>query len=386
MRARLVLLGVSAFAVATSGCASPAPSPSPTVTPPPVAVDVVPWPDIVWTAADGMAEAAPGGGGAEVVSVTAGPEGFVAVGFQERGPQRDGRIWFSDDGDTWMQINARGALDSVEMLDVAPSPDGFVALGIGNLGAAVERPNAVFYRSDDGRKWERIPGVPGSEGTYPESVTGGVEGVVAAGSDLDGSSVVWHSPDGEAFERVAIHGPDTATVEGVVDPEATPDGYVALGSLSEPPVFMRSRDAETWEPTAIEVGQDIVATELVAGQWGYVVRGIWAPGCSGMAACGGQTVGWWSREGKDWVRLPAEGSPIASGASLVVGAGLHGLLAIDGANAWESPDGWAWRPLPEPGDGSMLVSDAVVRGNVIVAVGATYGDDAISRPAIIVAK
>jgi hypothetical protein len=348
-------------------------------------VDIVPWPDIVWSAAEGLADADPGGG-AEVVSVTAGPEGFVAVGFQERGPNRDGRVWFSADGETWREIDARGDFEAVEMLDVAPAPDGFVALGIGNLGAAVERPHAVFFHSPDGWSWERLLGVPGSEGTYPESVTGGVDGVIASGSDVNGQSIVWHSKDGEAFEPVQIHGPAAENVEGVFDPEATHDGYVALGSLSEPPVFIRSKDAETWEPTPIEVGQDIVATEIVAGRWGYVVRGIWAPGCSGMAACGGQTIGWWSREGKDWVRLPAENSPIASGASLVIGAGLHGLLAIDGANAWESPDGWAWRPLPEPGDGSMLVSDAVVRGNVIVAVGATYGDDAISRPAIIVAK
>jgi hypothetical protein len=65
---------------------------------------------------------------------------------------------------------------------------------------------------------------------------------------------------------------------------------------------------------------------------------------------------------------------------------MHGLLAIDGASAWSSPDGWAWRPLPAPGDGSMLVADAVVDGDVVVAVGAVYGDDGISRSAIAVAK
>jgi hypothetical protein len=388
MRGRLVLLGVSAIAVVTTGC-SPAPSPAPpSITPPPVAADVLPWPDLVWSVAEGVADtdADPDpSAGAQVVSVTAGPEGFVAVGFQERGPHRDGRIWYSADGTTWHRVGEQDEFDAVELLDVAPSPEGFVALGIGNLGAAVERPHAAFFTSSDGRSWLRIAGVPGSEDTYPESLTGGPDGVVAAGSDVDGASVVWRSVDGQTFERVAIETTDGA-VHGIVDPEAVADGYVALGSMSEPPIFMRSTDAERWEPTPIEVAEDMVATELVPGKWGNVVRGIWAPGCTGMAACGGETIAWWSRDGSVWVRLPAADSPIATGVSLVVGAGQHGLLAIDGANAWESPDGWAWRPLPEPGDGSMLVSDAVVRGNVIVAVGATYTADAISEPAIIVAK
>jgi hypothetical protein len=69
-----------------------------------------------------------------------------------------------------------------------------------------------------------------------------------------------------------------------------------------------------------------------------------------------------------------------------VPAGDHGLLAITGADAWSSPDGWAWRTLPEPGDGAVGVDDAVVRGDVIVAVGAENAEDGSSVGRILVAR
>ena len=68
-------------------------------------------------------------------AVTAGPEGFVAVGYRENEAVRDGLIWFSEDGVSWVSVGAPGAFDAVELVDVAASPRGFVALGVGLLGA-----------------------------------------------------------------------------------------------------------------------------------------------------------------------------------------------------------------------------------------------------------
>jgi hypothetical protein len=225
--------------------------------------------------------------------------------------------------------------------------------------------------------------VPGSAETYPDALAGGVDGVVAAGTDADGEPVVWRSDDGRLFERVAIAGAAGGTI---VDPQPIAGGFVALGATAGPPMLLRSTDAQTWTATVIDGAPDVLASRLVAGRWGYVVQGVWSPGCSAMAACGGQAIGWWSGDAAGWARLPAEGSPISNGASILVAAGDHGLLAIDGASAWASPDGWAWRPLPEPGDGSMSVSDAVVRGDVIVAVGALFEEDGTSRGAIVVGR
>lgn len=364
------------------GC-TPAPSPSPSVTAPPVPADFVPWPDIVWAPAEGVNAAGPADA-EQVTAVTAGPDGFVAVGYREIGAVRDGLIWHSPDGEAWVPVGAPGVFDGVELLDVAPAPGGFVALGVGTLGAAAERPQAVFYRSLDGRAWERLEQVPGSAETYPDALAGGLDGVVAAGTDADGEPVLWRSDDGRLFERVAIAG---ASGGAIVDPQPIAGGFVALGSTSGPPMLLRSTDAQTWAETVIDGAPDVVASRLVPGRWGYVVQGLWAPRCSSTAtvACGGQAIGWWSGDASGWGRLP-DGSPISNGASIVVAAGEHGLLAIDGASAWASPDGWAWRALPEPGDGSMSVSDAVVRADVIVAVGALFGEDGASRGAIVVGR
>jgi hypothetical protein len=381
MRGRWLRLWGLAIASVLLGC-SPAPSPTPAVTQPPVPAEAEPWPDIVWSLGEGVNAGDPKDG-EQAMAVAAGDEGFVAVGYRDDGPIRDGLIWFSADGETWTAVGAPGAFDGVELLDVAPGPHGFVALGVGTLGAAVERPHAVFFRSPDGRSWERLIGVPGSEDTFPESLTGGADGFVAAGSDVEGAAALWRSRDGRVFERLALGEP---AADAITDPHAFGDGYVALGSAGGPPVMLRSTDAETWTASPIDATPDVVAARLIPGRWGYVVQGTWAPDCGEMASCAGQSIAWWSGDGAGWGRLPADGSPVSNGGSIIVEAGDHGLLAIDGASAWASPDGWSWRPLPEPGDGSMAVNDAVVAGDVIVAVGAIYGEDGSSRGAIVVAR
>ncbi len=368
------------MASAVLGCA-PAPSPTPSITPPPVPADVIPWPDVVWSAADGV-DGGEGGDGAQVAAITASGQGFVAVGWWDDGSSRNGLIWFSQDGATWSAVGAPGQLDSVGLVDVVETADGYVALGVGTLGA-IDRPHAVFLASPDGRTWARLAQVPGSADTYPEWLASGDDGVVAAGTDADGAPAVWRSPDGESFERVAVDLPADLSVS---DPHAVDGGFVALGGPGSPPSMLRSADGLTWSATSIDTADDSFATRLVPGEWGWVAQGASAPTCAANTSCPASAVAWWSQDGGSWGRLPSDGSPAATGGSIVVSAGMHGLLAIDGASAWASPDGWAWRPLPEPGDGSMLVTDAVVVGDVIVAVGAVYGDDGISRAAIAVAK
>ena len=363
------------------GC-SPAPSATPSVTAPPVPADVVAWPDVTWAPAEIADDTGPGDG-EQIVSVTSGPEGFVAVGYRDAGGVSDGLIWHSPDGETWTAAARPDVLEHVELVDVAPAPEGFVAMGIGALGAANERPHVVFFRSPDGRSWERLGDIPGSADTYPGSLTGGPAGILAAGSDADGGTALWRSIDGRSFERVNV---DVARGGEVTDPKAVAGGYLALGSAVERPRLLRSSDGIGWTATPIEASDAVLAVRVVPGEWGIVVQGLWAGDCSPMASCPGQALAWWSGDGSAWARLPAEGSPISSGSSLIVPAGQHGLLAIDGASAWASPDGWAWRPLPEPGDGSMAVSDAVVDGDVIVAVGTIAGEDGINRGAIVVAR
>jgi len=361
---------------------SPAPSPTPSTSPPVVPPDVVPWPDLVWTTADGVASDDPGDG-EQAVAVTVGPKGLVAVGYRDQGDTRDGLAWFSADARTWTRVGAKGTFAGVEMLDVTPGPGGFVALGMATTGVGA-RPHAVFFRSTDGKAWQRLPDVEGADDTYPSFLTGGQQGVVAVGTDDAGKTVIWRSTDGRTFDRDTFK---DATAAELIDPHASPEGYVALGSENAPPVLLRSSDGRSWTDAQIDAAPQAVATRLVPISRGYVVQGLWDPGCDDTAVdCEQRSIGWWSADGKAWTRLPDQETPIGNGASIVVPAGDHGVIAIDGASAWASPNGWGWQPLPEPSDGSMVVFDAVVAGDTIVAVGALSAEDGSGRSAILVAS
>ena len=358
------------------------------MTAPPVPADVVPWPDVVWSTADvtGGGPAGDPAGGEMVAAVTAGPDGFVAVGYRERDAVRDGLIWFSEDGVSWTSVGAPGAFDAVELVDVATSPRGFVALGVGLLGPAADRPHAVFLRSPDGVSWDASGRCPDPRDTYPAWVDRrSRRGRRRPAVMRTALRAVWRSLDGMTFERMTI---ELAADLSVTDPHAVDDGYVALGGSGSPPVH------------------------AAIARWGALdrhahrrchrrLRSTVGPGSMGIGRPGGAghrparrtrparpaSIAWWSEDGSAWGRLPGDGSPISNGRQ-------HRRPGRRHTASWRSTARVPGRALtagrgvrsPSPGDGSMLITDAVVVGDEIVAVGAVYGEDGISRGAIVVAS
>jgi hypothetical protein len=378
MRGRSLRVGTVLLVSALLGCA-PGSSPSAAVTQPPVPADFVPWPDIVWHVAD-LPRPPLAPASERVVAVTATPDSFVAVGYREINGVRDATIWHSSDGEAWEAIDDQLPA-GVELLDVSPAPGGLVALG--TMSDFNGPPEAVVIPSTDVRIWAHLAPLPDAVETFPTSLAGDETGVIVAGDDKDGKAVLWRSLDGRSFERLALDG---VARESVQSPRALNDGFAALGPARPPPILMRSTDGASWTATAIDQANDVAGTRLEVGRWGWVVQGIWAPDCTPFGSCPGQSIAWWSGDGADWTRLPGEGSPTSNGGVIVVPAGVHGMLAISGADAWSSPDGWAWRPLPEPGDGSFSIDDAVVREDVIVAVGSENAEDGSSVGRILVAR
>jgi hypothetical protein len=381
MRGRSLCVGTWLLLSVMLGCA-PTPSPSPSLTPPPIPAEFVPWPDIVWTVAD-LPPLAPDISEERAIAVTASDAGFVAVGYREADGLRNGAIWHSPDGATWDAVEDAAALARVELVDVTTAPGGFVALGIESLDDDNEHPVGVAFGSPDGRSWSRLGPLAATGESYAASIAGGPDGVLAVGSDATGAAALWRSTDGRVFERLVVSGPAAG---GVIDPQVIDGGFIALGPDEMPPSVLSSADGRSWTSTTIDPGQDLSATRLVGARWGTVVLGIFAPGCSEGASCSAQSIAWWSTDRTVWGRLPVEGSPVSNGGSTIVPAGEHGVLAIDGASAWASPDGWAWRPLPEPGDGSIVIDDAVVRSDAIVAVGEEFREvDGVTFARIVVA-
>jgi hypothetical protein len=378
MRGRSLRVGTVLVVLVVLGC-TPGPTPSPSVTPPPIPADFVPWPDIGWHLAD-LPPRPPGSAAERVVAITATPDSFVAVGYREINGSRDGVVWRSIDGEAWQAIDGPLFADA-ELIDVSPAPGGIVALGTLSIGDGP--PQAVVFRSTDGEAWERLAPPVGGVGTFPSSLAGDTSGVLVTGDDNDGKAVVWRSIDGRSFQSLPV---DEVARDAVESPRVVGGGYAALGPAGGPPILLRSTDGSSWTTTSIDQASDVVGTRLEIGRWGWIVQGIWAPGCGPLASCAGRAIAWWSGDGTTWARLPVEGSPISTGGSIVVPAGAHGMLAITGADAWSSPDGWAWRSLAEPGDGTVGVDDAVVRGDLIVAVGAENEEDGSSVGRILVAR
>jgi hypothetical protein len=371
---RILIVSGLAAVMAVGACGSEPPAP---VTPPPEPAEVVPWPDVVWAEAD-LPEPPDDEVTEHMAAVAADASGFVAVGFQEAGGRRDGVVWSSTDARSWKVVGVRAAFAAVDLVDVATGVGGFVVLGTTEGGS----PTTVAYQSEDGERWERTA-LPEAANTYASSVAGGPGGYVVSGNSADGGPATWVSRDGRTWERVARAAMGDGAW-GVIDPQAAPDGWIALGSNVQPPALLRSTDGIGWTATSIQATTDAFAYRLVAGRWGYIAQGGQGS-CGPLASCGSTAVSWWSADGDAWTRLEPQGA-LESGGSVLIDAGDHGFVGLDGASAWSSATGWTWTPLPEPGDGSAIVNAAVVRGDVIVAVGEVYTEDGRNVGRILVAE
>ena len=328
----------------------------------------MPWPEIDWEEAPLPAKA-PGVGSERVVAVASAGDAFVAVGYEERGPERDGIVWFSEDAIAWSRVGVPQAFEQVELIDVAADAGGYVAVGTAS-GDGFPRPQTVMYRSDDGRHWERLEAPAGAVDTYAHAVAAGPTGFVVTASGSQQAPAVWTSADGRSWLPVPMEELADAA-RGLVDPQGTAGGWVALGSNVDVPLLLRSEDGRGWAGTLIDGSGDAHAYRVRTGPWGHLVLGDEAD-CGGFSSCPAQSVAWWSADGTTWGRMPAEIPALTHGGMVLATDPMRGIVALDGIAAWSSVDGWDWAELPAPGDGSSLISDAIIQGNAIVAVGERY--------------
>jgi hypothetical protein len=130
-----------------------------------VAGGEIAWDDVrprLWFSSDGESwssvDGGPGGvfdetGEESVQAITAVGTGFVAVGWRDTDGEVDGVAWYSEDGQTWEQLEApslggdgRQSLQSVTSVGGTVVAGGFVDNGAGSAQPYV-------WRSDDGRNW-----------------------------------------------------------------------------------------------------------------------------------------------------------------------------------------------------------------------------------------
>jgi hypothetical protein len=202
----------------------------------------------VWTSVDGITwsrvahdELVFGGSGPqEMISVTAGGPGLVAVGTDGMNDTADGAVWTSVDGLTWSRVRddatSLGGADAQHMASVTVGGPGLVAVGFDGVFHEYGQSSPKFmggaavWTSVDGITWSRVSDDAATAWTTPggttwsqvpddseifvgagyqqmSSVTAGGPGLVAVGTEkLEGSSeirsAVWTSVDGITWSRV----------------------------------------------------------------------------------------------------------------------------------------------------------------------------------------
>jgi hypothetical protein len=343
---------------------------------------------VAWTSLDGLTwsriphdeQVFGGPGEQQMVSVTAGGPGLVAVGserlFDEQG---NAVVWTSVDGFTWTRVpddeEVFGGPGEQRMISVTVGGPGLVA--VGSERRFEGQGNAVVWTSVDGFTWTRVPHDEEVFGGQNEqrmlSVTAGGPGLVAVGSDghpidrydieLAADAAVWTSPDGLTWSRVphdeaVFGGPGEQQMNSVT---AGGPGLVAVGSSEEE-----------------KVGPDDAADEPADVNHDAAV--------------------WTSPDGLTWSRVPHDEAVFAVSHSsedlteimLSVTAAGPGLVAVGygsddqcgwDAAVWTSPDGLTWSQVPSPNtcpdrNGSyeqmLSVTDA---DPGLVAVGWEWADD-----------
>jgi len=172
----------------------------------------------VWTSPDGISwsrvphdEAVFGGDGyQEMLSVTAGGPGLVAVGWEAKRAGVAAAVWTSPDGIIWSRVPHDEAVfggDGDEVMwSVTAGGPGLVAVGVDAPGGDGD---AAVWTSPDGIIWSRIPHdeavFGGDSYQIMRGVTAGGPGLVAVGVDgfgINSDAAVWTSPDGIIWSRV----------------------------------------------------------------------------------------------------------------------------------------------------------------------------------------
>lgn len=291
-------------------------------------------------------------------AVTAGPSGWVAVGTAMTADQRRTvpAAWTSRDGSEWTPAHVESP---------AGEPYGEIQLVTARTGAlfaagnGANLTNGLVWHSVEGSAWR----VVGSGPTFDlgpcyegcarfTSIAASSLGIVVAGYRVlpapgyGSETDIWASVDGSAWRRSPLPGDATGVrVAGEVSVVATPDGFLAAGSLCEAgldcrAVTWRSRDGLTWSsPSPLPSSAGTTGLRVVSTPTTDVVIGRrCTDGCIYTA--------WASRRGSDWaVSDLVDRTVTALWPGLLTATGSSFLLVGEKAGrveVWTSTTGVAW--------------------------------------------
>ncbi len=304
----------------------------------------------VWTSSNGIDWARVpdddtvfGGSGSQAMfGVAASESGLVAVGYDASGGDADAAVWTSSDGITWTRVthdeSVFGGADDQDMLSITAGGPGFVA--VGDDYASGESDGAV-WTSPDGVTWKRVTGAAlgGVDTQIIESVAAAGDDLVAVGYEYSGSDwdgVVWTSSDGATWTRAADPGSVLAgsNNEALLGVTAGGPGLIAVGyddaNGDWDTRVWTSADGSEWtllpaDPAVFGGSGDQQIAKVVEGGPGFVAVGRESTGN------GSDAIVWVSSDGIEWTRADDPGSVFGGPRSqriFGVAATTYGVFAV----------------------------------------------------------
>jgi len=300
-----------------------------------------------------------------IITIAPGGDGLVAIGF-------DGGfgslLWTSADGGrTWTDITPAD-FASIGIASVVELDGMLVGVGRGET-IDIEAEQAAVYLSDDGVTWRKVETAEQLVGQIIDVVAtddglfavGGVPGADSAG--------VWHSTDGEAWERIGGD-VDHAFLWSIA--EGGP-GLVAVGWRRNPEpdlaVWTSADAGQTWQLAPDPEGfAGFEATDVAA-----LPDGTLAMVGSAFDGSGGRI--WTSTDAAEWT-LAVDDVDGAYARSVVLTPA--GLVAVGGGEdmegrAWLSTDGVAWTELGDPLEGTFFTGAVPTADGLLLTGGTQAG-------------
>jgi hypothetical protein len=207
----------------------------------------------------------------------------------------------------WERIPEQAGLERSSIRDVVEFDGRLVAAGYvleeGNLASDYFEDwesDAAVWVSDDGLEWARAGDPAALGGPLRQQIgqiVAGPGGLLAVGSEFyggmgPGTTVVWTSPDGEAWTRAAELGDATGFVSAAWGPE----GWVAVSNAEGSARAWVSADGATWMDAGLEDPTAEVEAMVATGA-GFVAVGsddLDDPSCGSI---------WFSATGVGWERI-----------------------------------------------------------------------------------